>query len=425
VVAADDGVMPQTVESINHAKAAGVPIVVALNKIDKPEATDANIQRILGQLAEHELNPVEWGGDTEVVKTTAIKGEGVSDLLEILDLQAQMLELTADFDGPAEGTVLEAQLQEGRGAVASILVQQGRLKKGDYIVAGRGFGRVRDIVDDRGGRSDAALPSDPVTISGLGEVPDAGDQVFVVKSLREAETAAKERVAAERQRSFTRERVTLDNILERMSEADKKELSIILKADVQGSVETITAALGKMSNEEVRVSIKHAAVGGINESDVSLADASDAIIVGFNVTASGKVRRAADDSGIDIRYYDVIYDITDDIEKAITGMLEPEHRIEILGHAEVREVFRVSKVGMVAGCYVTSGSIQRTALIRVTRDDIVIENDRKLSQLKRFKDDSKEVKSGQECGMLIDGYDDIKVGDVLECYVTHEVRPGS
>jgi translation initiation factor IF-2 len=224
---------------------------------------------------------------------------------------------------------------------------------------------------------------------------------------------------------LTRELVTLDNILERMSEADKKELSIILKADVQGSVETITAALGKMSNEEVRVSIKHAAVGGINESDVSLADASDAIIVGFNVTASGKVRRAADDSGIDIRYYDVIYDITDDIEKAITGMLEPEHRIEILGHAEVREVFRVSKVGMVAGCYVTSGSIQRTALIRVTRDDIVIENDRKLSQLKRFKDDAKEVKSGQECGMLIDGYDDIKVGDVLECYVTHEVRPGS
>jgi translation initiation factor IF-2 len=425
VVAADDGVMPQTAESINHAKAAGVPIVVALNKVDKPEATDANIQRILGQLAEHELNPVEWGGDTEVVKTTAIKGEGVSDLLEILDLQAQLLELTADFDGPAEGTVLEAQLQEGRGAVASILVQQGQLKKGDYIVAGRGFGRVRDIVDDHGDRTAVALPSDPVTIAGLGDVPDAGDQVFVVKNLREAESAAKERVASERQRSLTRERVTLDNILDHMSEAGKKELPIILKADVQGSVETIAAALAKMSNEEVRVSLKHAAVGGISESDVSLADASGAIIIGFNVTAPGKVRRAADDAGVDIRYYDVIYDITDDIEKAITGMLEPEHRIEILGHAEVREVFRVSKVGMVAGCYVTSGAIQRSALIRVTRDDIVIENDRKLSQLKRFKDDAKEVKSGQECGMLIDGYDDIKAGDVLECYVSHEVRPGS
>ena len=425
VVAADDGVMPQTIESINHAKAAGVPIVVALNKVDKPEATDANIQRILGQLAEHELNPVEWGGDTEVVKTTAIKGEGISDLLEILDLQAQLLELTADFDGPAEGTVLEAQLQEGRGAVASILVQQGQLKKGDYIVAGRGFGRVRDIVDDHGDRTPAALPSDPVTISGIGDVPDAGDQVFVVKNLREAETAAKERVASERQRSLTRERVTLDNILDHMSEAGKKELPIILKADVQGSVETIMATLAKMTNDEVRVSIKHAAVGGISESDVSLADASAAIIIGFNVTASGKVRRAADDAGVDIRYYDVIYDITDDIEKAIVGMLEPEHRMEILGHAEVREVFRVSKVGMVAGCYVTSGSIQRSALIRVTRDDIVIENDRKLSQLKRFKDDAKEVKSGQECGMLIDGYDDIKVGDVLECYVSHEVRPGA
>ena len=425
VVAADDGVMPQTIESINHAKAAGVPIVVALNKVDKPEATDANIQRILGQLAEHELNPVEWGGDTEVVKTTAIKGEGIADLLEILDLQAQMLELTADFGGAAEGTVLEAQLQEGRGAVASMLVQQGQLKKGDYIVAGRGYGRVRDIVDDHGERADTAWPSDPVTISGLGDVPDAGDQVFVVKNLREAETAAKERVAAERQRSLTRERVTLDNILDHMSEAGKKELPIILKADVQGSVETITAALAKLSNEEVRVTIKHAAVGGMSESDVSLADASGAIIIGFNVTASGKVRRAADDSGVDLRYYDVIYDITDDIEKAITGMLEPEHRIEILGHAEVREVFRVSKVGMVAGCYVTSGSIQRSALIRVTRADIVIESDRTLSQLKRFKDDAKEVKSGQECGMLIDGYDDIKVGDVLECYVSHEVRPGS
>jgi translation initiation factor IF-2 len=424
VVAADDGVMPQTIESINHAKAAGVPIVVALNKVDKPEATDANIQRILGQLAEHELNPVEWGGDTEVVKTTAIKGEGISDLLEILDLQAQLLELAADFDGPAEGTVLEAQLQEGRGAVASILVQQGQLKKGDYIVAGRGFGRVRDIIDDHGDQTAVALPSDPVTISGLGDVPDAGDQVFVVRNLREAETAAKERVASERQRSLTRERVTLDNILDHMSEAGKKELPIILKADVQGSVETIMATLAKMTSDEVRVSIKHAAVGGISESDVSLADASAAIIIGFNVTAPGKVRRAADDAGVDIRYYDVIYDITDTIEKAIVGMLEPEHRIEILGHAEVREVFRVSKVGMVAGCYVTSGSIQRSALIRVTRDDIVIENDRKLSQLKRFKDDTKEVKSGQECGMLIDGYDDIKVGDVLECYVSHEVRPG-
>jgi translation initiation factor IF-2 len=425
VVAADDGVMPQTVESINHAKAAGVPIVVALNKIDKAEATDQNIQRILGQLAAHELNPVEWGGDTEVIRTSAINGEGIGDILEVLDLQAQLLELTADFDGPAEGTVLEAQLEEGRGSVASILVQQGRLKKGDYLVVGRGYGRVRDIVDDNGKRIAEALPSHPVAISGIGDVPDAGDRLFVVKNLREAEAAAKERVAQERQRSLAREQVTLDNILDRMTEAGKKELPIILKADVQGSVETITASIAKMTTEEVRVTVKHAAVGGISESDVMLANASGAIIIGFNVTAPGKVRRAAEDKGVDIRYYDVIYDITDDIGKAILGLLDPIHRIEILGHAEVREVFRITKVGMVAGCYCTDGSIQRNALIRVTRNDIVIEADRKLSQLKRFKDDSKEVRSGQECGMLIDGYDDIKPGDVLECYLSHEEQPGS
>ena len=417
--------MPQTVESINHAKAAGVPIVVALNKIDKAEATEENIQRILGQLAAHELNPVEWGGDIEVIRTSAINGDGIQDILEVLDLQAQLLELTADFDGRAEGTVLEAQLEEGRGSVASILVQQGRLKKGDYLVVGRGYGRVRDIVDANGKRIAEALPSHPVAISGIGDVPDAGDRMFVVKNLREAEAAAKERVAHERQRLLAREQVTLDNILERMTLAGKKELPIILKADVQGSVETITASIAKMTTEEVRVTVKHAAVGGINESDVMLANASGAIIIGFNVTGSAKVRRAAEDKGVDIRYYDVIYDITDDIGKAILGLLDPIHRIEILGHAEVREVFRITKVGMVAGCYCTDGSIQRNALIRVTRNDIVIEADRKLSQLKRFKDDAKEVRSGQECGMLIDGYDDIKPGDVLECYLSHEEQPGS
>ncbi len=423
LVAADDGVMPQTVESIAHAKAAGVPIVVALNKIDKPEATDANIQRILGQLAEQELNPVEWGGDIEVVRTSALKGEGIQDILEIVDLQAQMLELTGDFGGPAEGTVLEAKLEEGRGAVANILVQQGQLKKGDYVVVGRGFGRVRDIVDDRGNRDKQAGPSQPVAISGINEVPDAGDRFFTVKNLREAEAAAKERIQAEREKALSRDKVTLDNILDHMAEAGKKELPIILKADVQGSVETIRASLDKMTTDEVKVVVKHAAVGGITASDVSLAEASGAVVIGFNATASGSVRKSAEQAGVDIRDYSVIYDITEDIEKAIKGMLDPEHRIEVLGHAEVRDVFRVSKVGMVAGCYVTSGTIERNALIRVTREDIVIENDRKLSQLKRFKDDAKEVRSGLECGMLIDGYDDIRVGDVLECYKTQEVRP--
>ena len=425
VVAADDGVMPQTIESIAHAKAAGVPIVIALNKIDKPEATDGNIQRILGQLAEQELNPVEWGGDTELVRTSAIQNEGIQELLEIIDLQSQMLELTGDFDGLAEGTVLEAKLEEGRGAVASVLVQQGQLRKGDYIVVGRGYGRVRDIVDDRGNRDSNAGPSQPVAISGINQVPDAGDRFFTVKNLREAESAAKERIQAEREKSLSREKVTLDNILEHMAEAGKKELPVILKADVHGSVETIRASLAKMSTDEVNVVLKHAAVGGITASDVALAEASGAIIIGFNATASGKVRKEADRVGVDIRDYDVIYEITEDIEKAILGLLDPEHRIEVLGHAEVREVFRVSKVGMVAGCYVTNGVIERNSLIRVTRDDIVIENERRLSQLKRFKDDAKEVKSGLECGMLIDGYDDIHVGDVIECYRSQEVRPGS
>ena len=423
VIAADDGVMPQTVESINHAKAAGVPIVVALNKVDKAEATDSNIQRILGQLAEHELSPVEWGGDTEVVRTSAIAGEGIEDLLEVLDLQAQLLELTADFGGRAEGVVLESQLKEGRGAVANILVQQGKLEKGSFIVLGRAYGRVRDMVNDHGQRIDESLPSMPVAISGMNEVPDAGDKFYIVKSIREAEAASKERIEADRNKSLAREKVTLDNIFEKLQGADQKELPIIIKGDVQGSVETLEATLTKLSTDDIAVTIKHAAVGGINESDVALAEASGAIIVGFNVTSSSGARRAAEKAQVDIRLYDVIYDINDDLKKAMIGMLDPEHRIEVIGHAEVRDVFKITKVGMVAGCYVTDGMIERNALIRVTRDEIVVEADRKLSQLKRFKDDAKDVRSGQECGMLIDGYDDIKVGDVLECYKTQEVAP--
>ena len=423
VIAADDGVMPQTVESINHAKAAGVPIVVALNKVDKAEATDSNIQRILGQLAEHELSPVEWGGETEVVRTSAIAGEGIDDLLEVLDLQAQLLELTADFGGNAEGVVLESQLVDGRGAVANILVQQGKLEKGSFIVLGRAYGRVRDMVNDHGNRIDESLPSMPIAISGMNEVPDAGDKFYVVKSIREAEAASKERIEADRNKSLAREKVTLDNIFEKLQGADQKELPIIIKGDVQGSVETLEATLAKLSTDDIAVTIKHAAVGGINQSDVALAEASGAIIVGFNVTSSSGARRAAEKAHVDIRLYDVIYDINDDLKKAMVGMLDPEHRIEIIGHAEVRDVFKITKVGMVAGCYVTDGAIERNALIRVTRDEIVVESDRKLSQLKRFKDDAKEVRSGQECGMLIDGYDDIKVGDVLECYTTQEVAP--
>jgi translation initiation factor IF-2 len=422
VVAADDGVMPQTIESINHAKAAGVPIVVALNKIDKPEATDPNIQRILGQLAEHELNPVEWGGQTEVIRTAAVSGEGVQDLLEVLDYQAQLLELKADWGGNAEGSVIEAQLAEGRGPVANILVEQGKLKKGDFIVVGRAFGRVRDMVSDRGERLDEAGPSMPIAFSGINEVPDAGDKFYVVKNLKAAEAAAEERRALERERDLATEKVTLDNIFEKLSEAQRKDLPLIVKGDVQGSVDTLKVTLEKISTDDVTISIKHAAVGGVNDSDILLAEAAGAIIIGFNVTSSAKARKAAESRGVDIRLYDVIYDVTDDVKKAAEGLLEPEYKLEVLGHAEVREVFKITKVGMIAGCYVTNGVIQRNAQVRVTRGDIVVEKDRRLEQLKHFKEDVKEIRAGQECGMKIDGYDDIKTGDVLECYKTLEVR---
>lgn len=422
VVAADDGVMPQTVESINHAKAADVPLAVALNKIDKPEATDTNIQRILGQLAEHDLNPAEWGGSIEVVRTNATTGEGVQDLLDVLDYQAQLSEFQADFGGRAEGTVLEATLKEGRGAVANILVQQGKLKKGDYVVAGRSYGRVRDLVDDQGNRLQEVTPSMPVAVSGLNELPDAGDKFYVVKNQREAEAAATERRDLERQRELAAPMVTLDNIFEHLAESEVKELPLVVKADVHGSLETLGATLDKIKSDEVKVAIKHAAVGGVNDSDVTLAEATGSIIIAFNVTSSSASRKAAEDRNVDIRYYDVIYDVTDDVTKAAEGLLAPEVKLEVLGHAEVRQVFKISKVGMIAGCYVTDGLIERHAQIRITRDEIVIEKDRRLEQLKRFKDDAKEVRAGQECGMKIEGYDDIRAGDVLECYRTHEVR---
>ena len=421
VVAADDGVMPQTIESINHAKAAEVPIVVALNKIDRPDATDANIQRILGQLAEHELNPVEWGGTTEVVKTSALNGDGIQELIDTLDYQAELLELKADFEGSAEGTVLEAQLVDGRGPVASVLVQEGSLTTGDFIVSGRGFGRVRDMVDERGVKVQDAGPSTPIALSGLDIVPDAGDKFYIVDTLKAAENAAEECRILRRERNLAQPKVTLDNIFDRMQESGTRELPLIVKGDVQGSVETLNTILPRISTDEVKVVIKHAAVGGISESDIALAEASGAIVVGFNVTTSSKARGLAEQRGVDFRLYEVIYDLTDDVEKAAAGLLDPELRLEVKGHAEVREVFKVSKVGMIAGCYVTDGSVERNLQIRVTRGGIVVESDRRLEQLKRFKDDAKEVKSGTECGMKIEGYDDIKVGDVLECYKTIEV----
>jgi len=423
VVAADDGVMPQTIESINHAKAADVPIVVALNKIDKPEATDANIQRVLGQLAEHGLNPAEWGGDTEVIRTSAQTGEGIDELLETLDYQAQLLELTADFGGAARGTVIESQFQDGRGPVINALVHDGELNVGDFVVCGPAYGRVRDILDDRGERLKSAGPAMPVQLSGLSELPDAGEKFYCVDTLKKAQEAGEQRKQRDREKELAVPKaVTLESMLGQMKEGEVKQLRVIIKADVQGSVDVLRKSAEEIQTDEVRVRVLHAAVGGVTESDVTLAEASEAVIIGFNVIPSAKARREAEAKNIEIRTYQVIYDIVDDLKKAAEGLLEPELREEVLGHAEVREVFRISKVGSVAGCYVTDGTIERNAMIRVTRDDIVIEQNRVLEQLKRFKDDAKDVRSGQECGMKIVGYDDIKQGDILECYRVKEVK---
>ncbi|PCI09459.1 translation initiation factor IF-2 [bacterium] len=421
VVAADDGVMPQTAESISHAKAAGVPIIVALNKIDKEQATEDNIQRIYGQLAEHGLNPTAWGGDTEVVKTSATKDIGIQDLLEILDLQAEILELKSDFSGQAQGTVIEARPEGGRGNVANVLIQEGELKIGDFIVMGRAFGRVRDITDDRGNKLKKALPPMPVQISGINSLPDAGDKFYCLGSLKKAEKAAAERRERERQALLAIPKLTLDNMFTQIADSELKEILVVLKADVQGSVDVLKSEIQKVGNEEVKVRVIHQAVGGITESDILLAEASKAIIIGFNVIANSKGRALAENKGVEIRNYQVIYHIVDDIKKAVEGLLSPDIREEVIGHAEVREVFKVSKVGTIAGCFVTDGTVQRDALIRVTRDGVVIENGRKLEQLKRFKDDAKEVRANMECGMKIIGYDDIKSGDVLECYKTIEV----
>jgi translation initiation factor IF-2 len=427
VVSAPEGVMPQTIESINHAKAAKVPIVVALNKIDRPDATDQQVQKTLGQLAAADLNVVEWGGSVECVKVSALTGKGIPELLQILDLQASVLELKADFGGPAQGTVVEAKVEEGRGAVANILVQQGKLEVGDFIVMGRAFGRVRDITDDKGKRVKTVYPPMPVQVSGIDMVCDAGDKFYVTDSLKKAEEAAEQRRQRERHAALAQPKLTLDSLFSQMQqtqgqEQEVKEIKIVLKTDQQGTVDVLKMECEKIKTAEVRVRVLHAAVGGITEADIGLADASKAIVIGFNVIPSGKARQMAEHKGIEIRTYQVIYDITDDLRKAAEGLLAPEVREEVLGHADVRQVFKVSKVGNIAGCYVTDGTVARDALIRVTRNGVVVEHDRKLSQLKRMKDDAKEVRAGLECGMKIDGYDDIKEGDVLECYKKVEVK---
>jgi translation initiation factor IF-2 len=423
VVAADDGVMPQTIESINHAKAAGVPIVVALNKIDKAEATEGNIRKIYGQLAEHGLNPVEWGGDTEVMKVSATQGAGVTDLLEVLDYQAELKELQADYGGAARGVVIESEMQEGRGAVARVLVQQGQIKLGDFIVIGRAYGRVRDMIDDRMQSLKEAGPATPLEISGIDSVPDAGDKFYVTNSFQKAEEIATQFREREREKQLaTKNKVTLDNFAEQLAAGQTKDLRVVLKADVQGSIDVLRKSLEQLGNTEVAVRVLHAAVGGITESDVLLADASDAVIIGFHVVAPAAVREIADQREVDIRLYRIIYECTDDVKKALEGMLSPEMKEERLGEAEVREVFRITKVGAVAGCLVTEGVISRNAKVRVVRDNVIVTDNRGIESLRRVKEDVKEVRLGTECGIRMAGFDDLKNGDKIVAYKSVTVK---
>lgn len=423
VVAADDGVMPTTIEAIAHAKAAEVPMIVALNKIDTPQATDENIRKIYGQLAEHGLNPTEWGGDTEIVKTSATEGTGITELLEILDYQAELLELTADYGGPARGTVIEAEMQTGRGSVARVLVQDGQVKVGDFIVSGRAFGRVRDMINDREQSVKDAGPATPLELSGIDEVPDAGDKFFVTDSLKRAEEVALQYRETERQQTLaSKTKVTLDNFADAVAAGNIKDLRVVIKADVQGSIETLRSSLEKMGNNEVTVKVLHAAVGGITEGDVLLADASDAIILGFHVTATPAVREIADERKVDIRMYRVIYDLTDDVKKGLEGMLTPDRNEEEVGQAEVKEVFRIGGIGAIAGCLVTEGSAQKNVKVRVSRDGVVVTDDRDVESLRRVKDEVKEVRAGTECGVRVKNFDDLKAGDTLLFYKVIEVQ---
>jgi translation initiation factor IF-2 len=414
VVAADDGVMPQTVEAISHAKAAKVPIVVALNKID---VSNANVQRALGQLAEHGLNPREWGGDVEVIRTSATTGQGIDELVETLSLEAEILELKAEVEAPGTGFVIEAQMDSGLGVLARLLVRGGTLRVGDVLLAGGGYGRVRHMIDSHGHPIDEAGPSTPVEVAGLNEMPEAGDRFYAGANLDQARSVAEDRRQQTRSDSLAAipER-SLESLLGRIEAGKATELALIIKADVQGSIEAIVNSLEKLSTSEVRVNILHAAVGGITTGDVSLAEASDALIIGFNAVPDPSARQLAERQGVDIRHYRIIYEIIDDMRKALEEGLSPEVREQTMGHAEVRQVFKVSKVGAIAGCYVTDGTINRNAKVRITRNNIVVEDERTLESLKRFKDDVRDVRTGFECGLKIAGYDDIKEGDVLEFY---------
>ncbi len=418
LVAADDGVMPQTKEAIAHAKAAGVPIVVAINKIDKP---DANPDRVKQELVAEGVIPEEYGGESPFVPVSAKTGAGIDTLLENVSLQAEVLELKAPVNAPAKGLVVEAQLDKGKGPIATVLVQSGTLKRGDVVLAGTAYGRVRAMLDENGKPAKEAGPSIPVEIQGLSEVPGAGEEVMVLPDERKAREIALFRQGKFRDVKLARQQAAkLETMLEQMAEGDVKSLPLIIKADVQGSQEALVHSLQKLSTGEVRVQIVHAAVGGITESDVNLATASKAVIIGFNTRADAGARKLAEHQGIDIRYYNIIYDAVDEVKAAMSGMLSPEKREETTGTVEVRQVFHVPKVGAVAGCMVLDGIVKRNSLVRVLRENVVIFSG-ELDSLKRFKDDVKEVKQGFECGLSIKNFNDVKEGDHLEIYEITEV----
>src|SRR5450830_1130713 len=418
VVAADDGVMPQTKEAIAHAKTAGVPLVVAINKIDKP---GGNADRVTQELIAESVVPEEYGGDSPFVQVSAKTGQGIDSLLENVLLQAEVLELRAPKDAPAKGLVVEARLDKGRGTVATILVQSGTLKRGDVVLAGSSYGRVRAMLDENGQNIAQAGPSIPVEIQGLTEVPAAGEEVMVMVDERKAREIALFRQGKFRDVKLAKQQAAkLENMFENMGEGEVKNLPIIVKTDVQGSQEALVQSLQKLSNSEVRVQVVHAAVGGISENDVNLAVASKAVIIGFNTRADASARKLAESNGVDIRYYNIIYDAVDEVKAALSGMLAPEKREQIIGMVEVRQVFLVSKVGAIAGCLVTDGTVKRTSSVRLLRNNVVTWTG-ELDSLKRYKDDAKEVKAGMECGLSLKGYNDIQVGDSLEIFEVQEI----
>ncbi|MEE9610689.1 MAG: translation initiation factor IF-2, partial [Desulfatiglandales bacterium] len=419
VVAADDGVMPQTTEAINHARAAEIPIIVAVNKIDKPEANPEKVRR---ELAELDLTPEEWGGDTIFGDISAKTGEGIEEFLELLSLQSEILELRANPNKSARGTIVEARLDKSKGSVATVLIKNGTLKQGDYFICGGHYGKVRAMLNHRGRRMISAGPSFPVEIYGISGVPMAGDEFVAVEDEKTAKQIMGYRQAQMKRKDISRRGiVSLDDLFEKIKEGEVKELNIILKADVQGSIEALSDSMAKLSTEQVKLKTIHSSTGAITETDVMLASASGAIIIGFNVRANPRVTEIADKERVDIRYYDVIYNVLKDIRLAMVGLLEPVYKENVIGRVDVKEIFHVPKVGTVAGCHVSDGHIERNANVRLLRDDVVI-FDGKMASLRRFKDDVREVQSGYECGVGLENFQDIKPGDVVEVYQLEEVE---